>query len=147
VAGDRLLFGARCEEPRLDRIKLSIRENGHPSIWADDGLELFLDVAGAGQRYFHVMANAAGFCYAVERCVPAHQARKVRPEAKAGRFDGGWTLELAIPLKALGLKPGRRACIGFNAVRNRRPEPGSVSAWSYTGISNHRPDRFGRLEL
>ncbi len=38
-------------------------------------------------------------------------------EPKAGRFDGGWTLEAAIPFKSLRYRPGRNQVWGFNLMR------------------------------
>ena len=37
-----------------------------------------------------------------------------------GRFQGGWTLEAAIPFKSLRYRPGRAQIWGFNARRNNK---------------------------
>ena len=37
-----------------------------------------------------------------------------------GRFDGGWTMESAVPFKSLRYRPGRAQIWGFNAQRNNR---------------------------
>jgi hypothetical protein len=37
-----------------------------------------------------------------------------------GRFDGGWTIEAAIPFKSLRYRPGREQVWGFNARRTNR---------------------------
>ena len=37
-----------------------------------------------------------------------------------GRFEGGWTLEAAIPFKSLRYRPGRAQVWGFNARRNNK---------------------------
>ena len=39
---------------------------------------------------------------------------------KAGRFEGGWTVEAAIPFKSLRYQPGRAQTWGFNAFRTNR---------------------------
>ena len=41
-------------------------------------------------------------------------------EAKAGHFEGGWTVEAAVPFKSLRYRPGRAQIWGFNAVRANR---------------------------
>ena len=41
-------------------------------------------------------------------------------EAKAGHFEGGWTVEAAVPFKSLRYRPGRAQIWGFNAVRTNR---------------------------
>ena len=38
----------------------------------------------------------------------------------AGRFDGGWTVECAIPFKSLRYRPGRGQIWGFNARRQNK---------------------------
>ena len=39
---------------------------------------------------------------------------------KSGRFDGGWTVEAAIPFKSLRYRPGVEQVWGFNAMRVKR---------------------------
>jgi hypothetical protein len=41
-------------------------------------------------------------------------------EVKTGRFDGGWTVEAAIPFKSLRYRPGEQQIWGFNALRVNR---------------------------
>jgi hypothetical protein len=41
-------------------------------------------------------------------------------ETKAGRFDGGWTAEAAVPFKSLRYQPGTSQLWGFNAMRVKR---------------------------
>ena len=41
-------------------------------------------------------------------------------EVKTGRFDGGWTMEAAIPFKSLRYRPGRAQIWGFNVRRVNR---------------------------
>jgi hypothetical protein len=41
-------------------------------------------------------------------------------ELKTGRFEEGWTAELAIPFKSLRYQPGSAQVWGFNAMRTKR---------------------------
>jgi hypothetical protein len=41
-------------------------------------------------------------------------------EFKVGRFEGGWTVETAVPFKSLRYRPGRAQIWGFNARRSNR---------------------------
>ncbi|TPW09594.1 MAG: hypothetical protein FD127_4095, partial [Acidimicrobiaceae bacterium] len=41
-------------------------------------------------------------------------------EVAVGRFDGGWTVEAAIPFKSLRYQPGTAQTWGFNARRNNK---------------------------
>jgi Domain of unknown function (DUF5916)/Carbohydrate family 9 binding domain-like len=41
-------------------------------------------------------------------------------DMKAGRFDGGWAVEAAVPFKSLRYQPGAAQVWGFNAMRVKR---------------------------
>ena len=41
-------------------------------------------------------------------------------DVKTGRFEGGWTVEAALPFKSLRYRPGRAQIWGFNAMRTNR---------------------------
>jgi hypothetical protein len=41
-------------------------------------------------------------------------------EMKPGRFEGGWTVEAAVPFKSLRYRPGTAQLWGFNAMRVKR---------------------------
>ena len=41
-------------------------------------------------------------------------------EAMTGQFDGGWTVEMAIPFKSIRYRPGATQTWGFNALRTNR---------------------------
>jgi hypothetical protein len=41
-------------------------------------------------------------------------------EVATGRFEGGWTVEAALPFKSLRYRPGERQVWGFNALRTNR---------------------------
>ena len=41
-------------------------------------------------------------------------------DVKTGRFEGGWTVEAALPFKSLRYRPGRTQVWGFNALRTNR---------------------------
>lgn len=150
AAGRKLLFGFRCEEPDPGGMRLSVQADGDSRLWTDDSVEVFIDPEGRGRSYLHVMANAAGFVYAVQRCrnVPGGEARVVRQRRRAARGARGWTLELELDLRDLGARPVPGESWRFNACRNRYA--GSRSrrmTWSFTGSGNHTPVRFGVLEF
>ncbi len=41
-------------------------------------------------------------------------------DVKVGRFDGGWSVEAAVPFKSLRYRPGEGQVWGFNAIRAKR---------------------------
>ncbi len=148
LAGGTLFLGLDCEEPLPERMKLAVTRDGSVNLWTDDGVEVFLDVAGRAERYFHVMVNAAGFCFACEQGKVGEASLSPGVTARAARTETGYALEIALPLAELGMEgtpePGTRW--GFNVARNRRAEPGSF-VFSFTGAGNHTPGRFGWLEF
>jgi hypothetical protein len=147
VAGRKLCLGLRCEEPDLAGMKLSVQADGESRLWTDDGVEFFISPLG-GKRYFHVMANAAGFVFATDRNAPAGETRTLHPLCRAARDARGWTLELELDLREIGAKAASGERWRFNACRNRHAGGKSVSMmWSFTGGGNHVPERFGALEF
>ncbi len=84
-------------------------------------------------------------------------------EAETGRFEGGWTLEAAIPFKSLRYRPGRAQIWGLNVSRRVfwknelsyvvpmpvAREPGAIflSSLAATLVGLEVPDRRSTLEL
>jgi hypothetical protein len=143
VADQTLFMGITCMEPLPERMRLLVRENGRSSIWADDGIEIFIDPDGTGNRYCHLMVNAAGFVTAKRGGDRSTEGETPQPRVRTTRAKAAYRVEMAISLADLGVSslPPR---MGFNLVRNRYAEPGRF-VWSYVGESNHEPRRFGTL--
>ena len=51
-------------------------------------------------------------------------------DAKVGRFNGGWTMEAAVPFKSLRYRAGREQVWGFNARRDHPLEERNRPTWS-----------------
>ena len=84
-------------------------------------------------------------------------------EAETGRFEGGWTLEVAIPFKSLRYRPGQAQIWGLNVSRRVfwknewsyvvpmpvSREPGAIflSSLAATLVGLEVPDRRATLEL
>ena len=84
-------------------------------------------------------------------------------QAEAGRFDGGWTFEVAIPFKSLRYRPGREQVWGLNLSRRVfwknelvyvvpmpvSREPGAIflSSLAATLVGIEVPDSGNTLEL
>ena len=62
-------------------------------------------------------------------------------DAEVGRFEGGWTVEVAIPFKSLRYRPGRAQIWGFNARRFNRWK----NEWSYLTRIPSALGRYGHL--
>jgi len=139
---DVVTVGVRCEEPKLDGLRLKTAADNLSSIWADDSVEIFIDVGGRGDDYIQVLVNAAG-----KMCVLApKRGEYLDPgvEAKAGRIPGGWSVEVSVPVDVLRTSSDAGTRWGFHVCRNRNPVKESL-VWSWVGSTNHAPTRFGSL--
>lgn len=147
VTGKALYFGIRCQEPLLEKMKLTATADGEPSMWNNDSMEIFVDLGHQGQSAYQLVINADGFVCAVARNAPVTRPKVI---GKAARWqdgeDRGWTAELALPLGQMGFKPAKGKAIGLHLCRNRFPVPGCY-VWSWVGTSNHNLDQYGTLTL
>lgn len=140
--GNTLAFQLRCIEPAMNKIRTPIRKNGDPSLWSNDGVEIFLDVDGAAKAYWHVMINANGYWYAGR----TDGDRKLKAvQTWAGPDEEGYLLEIRLPLRELGGRPDLNRW-RFNLGRNR-VGAGETSSWKWVGEGFHHPEHFGVLKL
>jgi hypothetical protein len=141
VSKKHLLVGIRCVEPQMDKLKTSVTRHGDANTWNDDSVEVFVDAGMTEARYLHVMVSAAGFACGAWMPGGGHG-----PEIKvaASRNAESWTVELAIPLSAFPVKPGKDRDWGLHVCRNRKTTR-STYFWAWVGSSNHTPTRYGRL--
>ena len=141
---DSVLYVAfECEEPQAASLKA--RHTAHDApVHEDECVELFLAPMPAG-RYFHFLVNSAG-ARSDEDAGPGSKGRDWNPDWQAATSagDAAWYVEAAIPLAALGLTIEPGTALGFNVNRENHLVP-EITAWSPTGESFHRPDRFGEL--
>lgn len=135
-----LYIGVRCGEPDMGKVR-AVKRAHDEGIWEDESVEIFL---GRGDDYYHLGINAVGSTY------DAHgKDASWESGIKAASFKGSaeWTLELAVPLKAMGANGEVPVNWIANFNRNRYASGGLEEfAWSptYSGDS-HVPARFGRL--
>ncbi len=137
-----LYVAFECREPRIRYLTATVTRDGGPT-WKDDCVELFVDPSGQGRGFRQIVVNCLGkqFWKATDR-------RGWRAASRAAAHIGAerWGVELAVPLAALGLRPGRM--FGLNLCRERRPtEVFELSAWSPTGDGFGRAERFGAAVL
>ncbi|MCC7491573.1 MAG: carbohydrate binding family 9 domain-containing protein [Fimbriimonadaceae bacterium] len=143
---DQLYLAALCEEPHLAGLRTAVVERDGP-LWTDDCLEVFLDPQHAGQRYLHLVVNAAGQVYDAAVAGGQTDAAWDGPwQAATGRTTTGWTVELAVPWAVLGLAAGSDPVWGLNLARERYAAPAPErSSWAPLQASFHEPQRCGLL--
>jgi len=136
-----LYVAARCEEPLMDQLQTDAAP-GSTVVWTDDCVELFIDTAGDGKAYAHLIVNAAGVR---QDNLPGERGVQYQWTAAAARGEDFWSIEAAIPLADLDTEtPGDGSTWRFNVCRHRLPQR-ELSCWSATLKGFHVPHRFGVL--
>lgn len=137
-----LYLAFKCDEPFLDRLKGAPR--GHDGdFWNDDSVEVFLGAADTG-TYFHFGFTAFGSTYDGQ---VKDGSWNSGAKAAAGKGQGFWAVEAAIPLERLVGKgrPPQRWLANFTRNRYTRGRWEEL-AWSPTfSGDSHVPARFGTL--
>lgn len=141
--GESLYVLFVCDEPKIADLRSRITERDG-LVYEDDCVELFIDRAGDGKQYTHVVANAIGTLYDSRRDLGT--AWNLPLAVKTLRGADSWTAEFRIPFQALGDAPkaGERWRMNFTRERKAVFEN---SAWSVTFGAFHNPDRFGIVEF
>ena len=88
------------------------------------------------------MVNAAGYWHTVGM---NGQAAAKSLAVRAGRRNDAYTLEIGIPLPALGEDATFTTPWAFNLTRNRYGPPVGHCQWAFTAGDNHIPNLFGEL--
>ena len=136
-----LYLGFVCSEARMAALKADVTERDG-RVWTDDAIEFFLDPDRGHERYFHLVANAAGVQY--DRQVGANETRDWDADWRVAVARGktGWTVEAAVPFAALGGTPAAGAVWRGNL--NREHRSGETSSW-VPMKQFHSPAKFGHL--
>ena len=152
VYDDRAIYVAVvCVEPHMSRLAANATTRDG-SVFADDCVELFLDVDHDRATCFHLGINPLG-TLADGRSDSRNRFRYDRSWNSSARvvakcLNDRWLIELAIPFSALAVntpRPGTHW--GFNAAREHRAgEKESFSTWSaLPGKAFHSPADFASL--
>lgn len=115
---ENIYVGARMWESRPDRIVANEMRRDSTNVYDNDTISFILDT-------FYDRRNAAGF---IINPVGGRQDGQITNERWSRdwnaiwdfgvrRFDGGWTVEAAVPFKSLRYRPGAAQVWGFNARR------------------------------
>ncbi|MFB3893630.1 MAG: CehA/McbA family metallohydrolase [Phycisphaerae bacterium] len=117
--------GLPGEPPRIERPKVK----GKAGRWENRDAPCFSRDGGTEQ----VIARSANVADAGKiGCVPI--------------FRRGWSVEFAIGLEQLDVKPRKGQRMGFHVCRNRNAAPGCF-VWSWVAGTNHNVAQYGSLML
>ena len=120
---DNIYVAFRCWESEPHRVVATEMRRDGPNMWqGDDIVSVSFDTFHDGRNSFNFVMNALG-------ARDDGQVTNERQwngdwntvwEVRSGRFEGGWTVEAAIPFKSIRYQPGREQSWGFNAFRTNR---------------------------
>lgn len=139
-----LVIFLRCHEPTMDKVQAVAAMGEEMKLFGDDHIEFFVQGGAREEDYYHFAANSKGiriqFMTDTKKWDGAWQAA-------GGTFDGGWTLEIAVPFATLGRNPQKLDSLRLNICRDR-PHAMELSAWSSPrGGQFRRLERFGTLRF
>jgi len=145
-AGSVLYVGCELSEPRIDQLRRTVKQPDGPAH-QDDSIELFLAPKGS-QGYFQFIVSAGGAIFDRRgNGDPAAWNSGAKVAVAVG--EKGWSLEVAIPMAAMGVADAPLDRWRVNVYRNRQAgREGNLQAWSPTCSDDYDvPERFGVLRF
>ncbi len=119
---DNLYVSARCWESRPERLVANEMRRDSTNIVQNDGFAFALDTFFDRRNSVVFEVNAIGGRIDGQVTNERQINMDWNPvwDLKVGRFEGGWTVEIAVPFKSLRYRPGRAQTWGFNVRRVNR---------------------------
>jgi hypothetical protein len=119
---DKFYVTARCWETQPDRMVVNEMRRDNTNIVQNDGFAFALDTFYDRRNSVVFEMNVLGGRIDAQVTNERQLNMDWNPiwELKTGRFEGGWTIETAIPFSSLRYRPGRAQIWGFNARRVNR---------------------------
>ena len=120
---DQVYLSFRCWESQMDRIVANeMRRDGSSNWQGNDIVSFIFDTFYDRRNGMEFTVNAIGGRGDGQVTSERQYNSDWNPiwEVKTGRFEGGWTIEAAVPFKSLRYRPGRAQIWGFNVFRTNR---------------------------
>ena len=120
---DNIYVSFRCWESQPERVVANEMRRDSGNIWGGNDIVSFMfDTFYDWRNSFNFTVNAIG---GRQDGLVANERQwngdwNTIWDVKAVRFEGGWTVEAAIPFKSLRYRPGRAQIWGFNVLRTNR---------------------------
>jgi hypothetical protein len=112
-------LSARCWDSEPDRIVAKELRRGNTAVSRDDSITLTLDTFYDRRNGFYFQTNTLGAVY--EALVTDERSENADWDTvwdtRSARFDGGWSVEIAIPFKSLRYPRGGAQIWGLNVRR------------------------------
>jgi hypothetical protein len=112
----------RCWESRPEALVVNEMRRDGNTIFQGDHIAFLVDTFYDRRNGIEFAINAIGGRWDGQISNERQANANFNPiwDLATGRFEGGWTVELAIPFKSLRYRPGRAQIWGFNARRVNR---------------------------
>jgi hypothetical protein len=112
-------LSARCWDTEPERIVAKELRRGNTAVSRDDSITLTLDTFYDRRNGFYFQTNTLGAVY--EALVTDERSENMDWDTvwdtRSARFEGGWSLEIAIPFKSLRYPRGGAQIWGINVRR------------------------------
>ena len=115
-------------------------KNRDENVWEDDAMELYFRPDITKEEYYVFIVNGTGALYDAAGMAMAWNSNAV---CASKITDFGFTCELSVPLKDLGIED--KTEIGFNIGREEPRDKGFYTWSNLGGNSFHTPSKFGYL--
>jgi len=125
-------------------------ERDDKSMWQDDCIEIWLDTNLDRNTYYYLITNSIGArTDAKFNVIPGERDYDFNSNwtSKSSVDSKLWMLEIVIPWKDIGIKPGRTTLIGINIARENRQKPMFCEFTSIAGGGFHAPQCFPKIRL
>ena len=146
---DNLYLAIRCPLPAGAKLSVPNRGPDHPAAWQNNGLEVFIDPTGKGDRYAQLVISALGDTYEAFQDFSPGSAQfgdmgwNPAIEVGAAQSESEYVLEVRLPFDKFLPAPKASDTWGFNLCRANPV----VQTWSPTYGHFHCPERFGRIRF
>ena len=136
---EALYIAYRCPESEKEQPTLQTEK-----IWNRDAVDTAINPSGDRAVFAQIMVDAAGeseqFWHGLDG-----ETVQWQYEHAVGEYDGGWTVELAVPWSEMGVEPSSGMEMTGNWVRYRPyPPVDEMQTWSpMPGPAINDPERFG----
>jgi len=138
---EKLYVGFDCPETEKDQLNTAAKK-----IWNQDAVDFALDVDGDREDFQQIIVNCKGD---FEQFSQGSEGEKTvwQVEVAVAEYDGGWSVEVAIPCSEIGLKPSTGMKWTGNFVRYRPyPPTDEMQTWAaMPGPAINEAARFGEI--
>lgn len=117
-----LYLAAEHDEPHMDEIVTRFTDG--EGVWRDDAVDFLIDPERSRADNFHFMVNAAGKKKLIRFVTGMKDTSWMPDELQVAtrRLGEMWTLEMRIPMAAMGVKPAESHRWVWNFFRHRMPK-------------------------